>query len=87
MSGVTYGSGSSFALIGYWITQPFRGNLAVWGTGMISCEFWYLLLNILFLGITGGLFSILGKLYRRRKREDVLPNEYIFAERYYATGN
>lgn len=59
LSGVTYGSTSLFALIGYGITQPFRGKLVKWETGVISCEFWYLLLNILFLGITGSLFSIL----------------------------
>ena len=87
ISGIMYGSGSLFALIGYWITQPFRGKLAVCETGMISCEFWYLLLDILFLGIIGTSFSILGRLYWRRKREDVLPNEHIFAERYYATNS
>ena len=86
MFGVAYDSGSLFALIGYGITEPFRRKYIIWGTGMISCEFWYLLLNILFLGIVGTLFVILGKFYTRRKREDVLPNEHIFAERYYATG-
>ena len=76
--GVAYGCGSLFALIGYGITQPFRGKSTKWETGMVSCEFWYLLLNILFLGINGTLFTILSKLYPKRKREDVLPNEHIF---------
>ena len=87
MFGVMFGSSSLFTLIGYGLTQPLRGKLIVWGTGTISCEFWYLLLNTIFLGIVGTSFTILGKLYTRRKREDVLPNEQIFAERYYATDN
>ena len=88
MFGVAYGCASLLALIGYGITQPFRGQSTIrWGTGMISCEFWYLLLNILFLLITGTLLAILGKLYTRRKREDVQPNEHIFAEQYYAMSN
>ena len=88
MFGVAYGCGSLFVLIGYGITQPFQGkSTTLWGTRMIGCEFWYSLLNILFLVITGTLFIVLIKLYTRRKRDDLLPNEQIFAERYYATGN
>jgi hypothetical protein len=32
----------------------------------------------------GGELVIAMMLYKKRKREDVLPNEHIFAERYYA---
>ena len=31
--------------------------------------------------------GVMMRLYMRRKREDVLPNEHIFAERYYSKEN
>ena len=85
MFGTVYGCIVIFGLVGYGIKQPFTGKLTAWGTGIISCGFWYLLMNALFLGIIGTMLFILGALYRKRKREDVLPNEQIFAERYFST--
>ena len=29
-------------------------------------------------------FAVVAKRYKRRKREDALPNEHIFAEEYYS---
>ena len=56
-----------------------------WGTGVISCEFWYFVTKICLLLATIIIFIIyILKCYKRRKREDVLPNEHIFAERYYS---
>ena len=34
--------------------------------------------------VLGSIFGVVMKVYKKRKREDVLPNEHIFAERYYA---
>ena len=57
-----------------------------WATGVISCEFWYFIVKI-FLLVILLLTSIVVvlKYYKNRKREDVLPNEHIFAERYYSS--
>ncbi len=84
MVGTVYGSAVIIAFIGYGITEPFTRHLITWGTGMISCGFWYLLLVLTVLIINSVLLVILGKLYKNRKREDLLPNEQIFAERYYS---
>ena len=82
MVGVGYGSMFLFTLIGYGIYWPFTRHFS-WGTGIISCEFWYLLSVLLVLVIVSGILLAVGRWYKNRKREDVLPNEHIFAERYY----
>ena len=84
MFGVVYGVMVVFTLIGYGITWPFTSQSITWGNGIISCGFWYLLLCVVILGITGAVVTVLGTAYKKRKREDVLPNEQIYAERYYA---
>ena len=62
----------------------FSHKLSIWGTGIISCGFWYgLLIVIVELSICAALL-LLTRWYKKRKREDVLPNEHIFAERYYS---
>ena len=79
ISGAGYGSVALFTLAGIAITQPFMMDLSIWKTGgIINCGFWYLLLVIVFFIFNGIILYILGK------REDVLPNEQIFAERYYS---
>ena len=84
MVGTVYGSVLIIALIGYGITVPFTRYMFTWSTGVISCGFWYLLFVIIILIFNSILLLILEKLYKNRKREDVLPNEHIFAERYYS---
>ena len=83
MFGAVYGVLLVFTLIGYGITWPFTSHSIKWNTGIISCGFWYLLLCVVILGITGTVITVLGTTYKKRKREDVLPNEQIYAERYY----
>ena len=57
---------------------------SVWKPGTIfSCGFWYLQIKLIFLVVTVSMLVVMVKCYKRRKREDVLPNEQIFAERYY----
>ena len=61
-----------------------KKDLSSLGTGTIGCEFWYALLIII---AHLSLFVILAwmvKRYKMRKREDLLPNEHFFAERYYS---
>ena len=84
MVGTVYGSVVIITIIGYGITVPFTRHMITWSTGVISCGFWYLLLMIIVSIFNSTLLLILGKLYKNRKREDVLPNEQIFAERYYS---
>ena len=83
MFGTVYGVMVVFTLIGYGITWPFTSQSLTWGTEIINCGFWYLLLCVVVLGITGAVLIVLGTAYKQRKREDVLPNEQIYAERYY----
>ena len=56
-----------------------------WGTGIISCGFWFFVTKISLLVAAFIVYIIyILKCYKKRKREDVLPNEHIFAERYYS---
>ena len=66
------------------ISVPFQRSKSIWGTGIVSCGFWYALVHIIFC-VTGCIISFVYKArYKRRIREDVLPNEHIYAERYYS---
>ena len=66
------------------IVGPFQRKPSTWDTKIISCGFWYALMHIL-LCVTGSIISALViKWYKRRKREDVLPNEHFYAENYYS---
>ena len=84
--GTVYGIIFIFIVIGYGIYWPFTRHF-YWGTGIISCEFWYLLSVLLVMIIFSGLLLVAGRWYKNRKREDVLPNEHFFAERYYSQVN
>ena len=42
--GYASGSAAIYHLFGYGISEPFTRHLINWGTGTISCGFWYLLL-------------------------------------------
>ena len=87
MIGAGFGSMFLFTMIWYGIYWPFTRQSSTWGTGIISCEFWYLLSVLVVLVIVSGIFLAVGRWYKDRKRQDVLPNEHIFAERYYARVN
>ena len=85
MFGSAYGGIAVYTLIAYCLNQPFITQPSRWGNGkIISCEFWFLCLNTVILGINTVFLLVIGILYKKRKREDVLPNEQIFAERVYS---
>ena len=65
------------------ISTPFTRQLSIWGTGIISCGFWYALLLLVIEVLVGFMLIAIQRWYKKRKREDVLPNEHIFAKRYY----
>ena len=62
----------------------YKTDLSSLGTGTISCEFWYALLIIVAYLSLFILLAWMVKRYKMRKREDLLPNEHFFAERYYS---
>ncbi len=88
MAGIYYGFLGFCVMFNYGLSQVFRLKLHIWETNSIfSCGFWYLLTKI-FLIIIAILMTVLAvKYYKKRKREDVLPNEHIFAEQYYSVKN
>ena len=54
---------------------------------ILGCGFWYLLTKFIFLLIVSALLLVILKYYKMRIRDDVLPNQHIFAERYYDSDN
>ena len=85
LAGCSYGMIAIFASFNYGLVSIFKINFHVWeNQTVLNCEFWYLLTKII-PGIILLLLSILAfKCYKKRKREDILPNEHIFAEQYYS---
>jgi NADH:ubiquinone oxidoreductase subunit K len=87
LMGSAYGIFALFAVLTAAVSFPFTKMPSLWGRGIISCGFWYaLLLGVAAIAV-GIILGIMMKFYKKRKREDVLPNEHIFAERYYAKEN
>ena len=84
MIGAGFGSIFIFTIIEYVIYWSFTQQSSTWATGIISCEVWYLFSVLLVLTFFSGVLLAVGRWYKNRKREDVLPNEHIFAERYYS---
>ena len=84
-------TGTAYGLLGIYLSafselQQFYAKKSThWGSGMISCEFWFFTTKIVMLIIGMVIFCVVLKCYKNRKREDVLPNEQIFAERYYSS--
>ena len=66
------------------IVLLFQQDLSIWGKGIISCEFWYALLAMIANLFVFFTLMWLVKRYKMRKRDDLLPNENYFAERYYS---
>ena len=73
-----------FCMLSNVLQQIFTIHISLWKTGsMFSCGFWYLQMKSVSLFIVVSVLLVMIKCYKGRKREDVLPNEQIFAERYY----
>ena len=82
--GSAYGVICLSGVVAIAVRVPFAKPLPIWGTPIIGCGFWYTLLLLVAEMAVGITLVIALKLYKKRKREDVLPSEHIFAERYYA---
>ena len=63
----------------------FEATSSLWSDDVLfGCEFWYLQTKLTIFLICVVIFILWTIIYKKRKREDVLPNEHIFAERYYS---
>jgi formate hydrogenlyase subunit 3/multisubunit Na+/H+ antiporter MnhD subunit len=83
--GIFYGSVVLASVLNRTISHIFTLKTSIWeGKAMFSCEFWYLQIKLIFLLIMIISSLLVAVYYRKRKRDDVLPNEQIFAERYYS---
>jgi peptide/histidine transporter 3/4 len=83
--GIFYGSMGIFGVLNNVVVQIFIWKSYLWRTkSILNCGFWYLQIKLIVHLVA--FFSILLAVtyYKRRKRDDVLPNEQIFAERYYS---
>ena len=87
--GTYYGILGLCVMFKYGLSQVFRAKLHIWQTNAtFSCGFWYLLTKIILTIISAMLiFLLVVKYHKKRKREDVLPNEHVFAEQYYSVQN
>ena len=76
---------SVFTILGVVIFIPFVLNRPTLSNGALTCGFWCFFSEAITIS-TGLLLSVVVvKWYKKRRREDVLPNEHIFAERYYSS--
>ncbi len=79
--GIFYALTGIFVVFSQALLLPFKNQLLVWGTGTLSCGFWYLITRIVYMGIVIIAAALVMRCYKIRKREDLLPN---FAEVYYS---
>ena len=83
--------GLTYAFLGVYIAsfnalEPLYAKKSLnWGNGLINCGFWYIFTKLVLLVVAAVVYCIVMRWYKKRKREDVLPNEQIFAERYYSS--
>ena len=85
VAGCYYGCLGLCVMFNYGLSQIFRAKLHVWELNTtFNCEFWYLLTKIIPVAMAAFMVALTIKYHKKRKREDVLPSEHIFAEQYYS---
>jgi hypothetical protein len=85
VAGCYYGCLGLCIMFNFGLSQVFKAKLHVWESDTtFNCGFWYLLTKIIPVAIAAFMIALTIKFYKKRKREDVLPNEHIFAEQYYS---
>ena len=85
VAGFLYAFLGIFMTLSQAVSLPFQSKSLSWGSGTLSCGFWYLLMILIYMVLVSFITVLILKCYKARKREDVLPNEHIFAERYYSS--
>ena len=83
-AGIIYAFLGIFMTLSQVVSLPFKSPSIAWGTGTLSCGFWYLLTILIYMVLVVFIAALVLKCYKARKREDVLPSEHFFAERYYS---
>ena len=72
-------------MFNYGLLQVFRAKLHVWESNTtFNCGFWYLLTKIIPIAMAAFTIVLSIKYHKKRKMEEVLPSEHIFAEQYYS---
>ena len=85
VAGCYYGCLGLCVMFNYGLSQVFRAKLHIWESNTtFNCGFWYLLTKIIPVAMAAFTVALTIKYHQKRKREDVLPNEHIFAEQYYS---
>ena len=88
VAGMYYSCLALWIMFSYVLSQVFRARLHIWELNTtFNCGFWYLLTEIILTAIAAFLVVLTIKYHKKRKREDVLPSEHIFAEQYYSVEN
>ena len=82
--GIFYALSGVFILVSQTLSLPFKSQSLAWGTGTLSCGFWYLITRMVCTVVMIIVAALVMRCYKTRKREDLLPNEHIFAEAYYS---
>ena len=82
--GICYSLKGFSVLFSHALLLPFKAQSLAWGTGALSCGFWYLITRMMYVVIVVIAAALVMRCYKTRKREDLLPNEHIFAEEYYS---
>ena len=83
--GLFFGSLVVFFVVDTGVGLAFKHTFQAWNTNsLFSCGFWYLMTKGIILLIALLILILLAVNYKKRKREDILPNEHIFAERFYS---
>ena len=84
--GITYCSLFISGALWFALFKPFTIK-NFWGTKIatVSCGFWFSVILAIIEICICLLLIILTRWHKKRRRQDVLPNEHIYAERYYST--
>ena len=81
--GLMYGFvGLSYGIV-YLVLLPVERSAHKWSSGKYGCGVWYLLAGSIALLLIFVIISILSWRYKRRRRDDLLPSEHVFAINYY----
>ena len=85
VAGCYYGYLGLCVMFNYGLSRIFRAKLHVWESNTtFNCGFWYLVTKIIPVAMAAFTIVLSIKYHKKRKREDVLPSEHIFAEQYYS---
>ena len=85
VAGCYYGCLGLYVMFNFGLSKAFMAKLHIWESNTtFNCEFWYLLTKIIPVAMAAFMVALTIKYHKKRKREDVLPSEHIFAEQYYS---